>query len=327
MSIDVKEKKQNEELTISEVISYLENLNITFNKCSKEEVEQYFRTNKDYAYVILYRRIFKRYSYGEGKKGKYKDLDCAYLIDLCEIDSILKDILKIMTDEIEQELKIRIRENIEAINGVNSLQIVNKFLATDFNSEEFPMQMHKSILRQKGDIYHKDIFDKYHISEGELIENLPLGDFMRLASFGDLIRLYAQVTSDYKLDDEQLICVFVEAKKLRNALAHGSCLLPFIKIRDNYNKSSDLVSDFLGKCGIGVRSRESKLKNSVIRQVTYVFYLFCTIVKNKDVKQKVGRKLKDLFYKRMLINKEYYVNNYYLISVYDFFEKIIKKIF
>lgn len=65
-------------------------------------------------------------------KGKYLNLDFAYLKDLGIIDFRLRMILFKMINSIEHYLKLRILKYIELINEENGYDTVNVFLNADY---------------------------------------------------------------------------------------------------------------------------------------------------------------------------------------------------
>ena len=59
--------------------------NIKFEKCFENDAIKYLTENNNYYNVIAYKNNFVKYQCGEFK-GKYIDLDFAYLRDLAIID-------------------------------------------------------------------------------------------------------------------------------------------------------------------------------------------------------------------------------------------------
>ena len=86
-----------------------------------------------------------------------------------------------------------------------------------------------------------------------------------------------------------------------------------------------LIINYLKDCGIGKENRDNKLKNSRIRQITYILYLFNIIVSSNGVKRNVNYEISKLFYGRIILNRKYYTNNELLKSIYQYFDKIIEK--
>ena len=79
------------------------------------------------------------------------------------------------------------------------------------------------------------------------------------------------------------------------------------------------------ECEIGKENRNNKLSNSRIRQITYTLYMFNKIVSSEGVKNDVKHDINKLFYGRIILNSKYYNNNVLLKSIYNYFDKIIKK--
>lgn len=53
--------------------------------------------------------------------------------------------------------------------------------------------------------------------------------------------------------------------------------------------------------------------------------MFNEIVSSKGVKENVKHEVSKLFYGRIILNRKYYNNNGLLVSIYEYFEKIIEK--
>ena len=71
-------------MSIVDMVPYMKSKNIKFEKCSEKNAEIYLRDN-NYYNVTSYKNNFIKYQCGE-QKGKYIDLDFAYLKDLSIID-------------------------------------------------------------------------------------------------------------------------------------------------------------------------------------------------------------------------------------------------
>ena len=147
---------------------------------------------------------------------------------------------------------------------------------------------------------------------------------MEIITFGELINFFDFYTNTYNLEDNKYIFILREVNKLRNAVAHNSCVLSELDKKDNPYKPDTLITNYLKDCGIGKENRKTKLANSRIRQITYTLYLFNIIVSSEGVKQNVNHDLRKLFYERIILNKEYYNNNELLKSIYNYFDKIIE---
>lgn len=160
-------------MKISELVPYLKEKNIKFEKCSECEAEKYLRENNNYYNVTAYKNNFAKYQYGEFT-GKYIDLDFAYLKDIAIIDYRTRLILFKMIIDIEHYLKIRILNSIEEIKNEDGYNIVNLYLEKDFNDEKYPRRVHDSIRKKVSNDYYQKIFCKYDLNKDEKIENIPI---------------------------------------------------------------------------------------------------------------------------------------------------------
>ena len=311
-------------MKIPEMVPYLKSKNIKFDECSEEEAEKYLRENNNYYNVTAYKNNFVKYQCGT-LKGKYIDLDFAYLKDLSIIDYRTRIVLFKMIIDIEHYLKIRILNIVENLVEEDGYNIVNLYLDKDFNDLEQPKRVHESIRKKVTNEYYKKIFSKYNIDKDNKIENIPIWEFLEIITFGELVNFFDFFTKYYNLEDNKYIFILREINKLRNAVAHNSCVLSELDKKDNVHPADTLVTNYLKECGIGKENRLNKLKNSRIRQITYTLYLFNEIVSSEGVKKNVKHEISKLFYKRIICNKNYYNNNELLKSIYIYFNKIIEK--
>lgn len=311
-------------MKISEMVPYLKLKNIKFEECSEEDAEKYLRENNNYYNVTAYKNNFIKYQFGE-LQGKYIDLDFAYLKDLSIIDYRTRTVLFKMIIDIEHYLKIRILNTIENIPEENGYNIVNLYMEKDQQDEKQPNRVRDSILKKVSNDYYKKIFSKYDLDKDKKLENIPVWEFLEIITFGELINFFDFFTKTYSLDDNKYIFILREINKLRNAVAHNSCVLSELDKKDNTHGADTLVINYLKECGIGKENRNNKLKNSRIRQITYTLYMFNIIVSSEGVKGNVKHEVSKLFYGRIILNRKYYNNNGLLKSIYEYFEKIIEK--
>lgn len=66
-------------MKISELIPYLKNKNIKFEKITEEDAEKYLRYNNNYYILTSYKNNFERYFIDGEFVDKFIDLDFAYL--------------------------------------------------------------------------------------------------------------------------------------------------------------------------------------------------------------------------------------------------------
>ena len=173
--------------------------------------------------------------------------------------------------------------------------------------------------------YYIKIFSKYDIDKDKKIENIPIWEFLEIITFGELVNFFEFYTREYNLDDNKYVFILREINKLRNAVAHNSCVLSELDKKDNLHRADTLIINYLKECGIGKENRNNKLANSRIRQITYTLYMFNIIVSSEGIRNNVKHDITKLFYGRIILNNKYYTNNGLLKSIYNYFDKIIEK--
>lgn len=307
-------------LKTNEMIEHLKSKNIKFEKISETEAELYLKNNNNYYNLTSYKNNFEKY-YINGKfVDIYVDLDFAYLIDLAIIDFELRLLLFDMIIDIEHYLKMRILNTIENITEEDGYITVNEFLEQDYNTEK---KIHNSIIHKIGTNSYQKMFTTY-INENQKLENIPIWEFLEIITFGDLIKFYEFYTNKYNLKSEKEdVYILRDIVKLRNAVCHNNCILSELNKKDNHYPSKYKIMQFLKTCNISSKVKINKLSNSRIRQITYTLYMFNEIVTSNEIKEKINFKLQNLFYNRIIRNKEYYNSNKLLKSIYNYFAKII----
>ena len=315
-------------LFVDEMISYLKNKNIKFNYISENDALKYLKSNNNYYNLTSYKHNFEKYMFDGRFVDKYIDLDFAYLKDLSIIDYRVRLVLFKMIINIEHYLKMKILNTIENIDEEDGYRIVNLYLDKDFNSDKFPKKLHNSIFKKVGSEYYQKIFSKYDIDKDKKLENIPIWEFLEIITFGELVNFYEFYTKEYGLREERKdVYILRDIVKLRNAVAHNSCILSDLGNKNNNYPISYKIINFLESCDVGKEMRIKKLSNSRIKQITYTLYMFNKIVTSDGIKENVINEINDLFYNRIIYHKEYYNNNELLKSVYSYFEKIIEKFY
>lgn len=310
---------------IDEMVPYLKQKNIKFEKISEERAEKYLRDNNNYYNITSYKHNFERYLFDGKFVDKYIDLDFAYLKDMAIIDHRVRLILFKMIIDIEHYLKIKILNTIETIDEEDGYRIVNLYLEKDFNDERFPKRVHNSIFKKVGNEYYQKIFSKYDVDKDKKLENIPIWEFLEIITFGELVNFYDFFTKEYNLVDENRdVYILRDIVKLRNAVAHNTCVLSELNKKDNEYPPAYKVVQYLKSCNIGKETRDNKLGNSRIRQITYTLYMFNEIVTSDGIKENIKKEINELFFDRIIHHKEYYNNNELLKSIYSYFKKIIE---
>ena len=132
------------------------------------------------------------------------------------------------------------------------------------------------------------------------IKNQKIYQYGSFLKFGELINFYEFFSDEYNLVNEKKnIYILREVKKLRNAVAHNSCVLSDLGSKDNHFRIDSKVMDYLIECEIGKKTRVNKLSNIRIRQITYTLYIFNDIVTSVGIKHNIREEINKLFFERI----------------------------
>lgn len=163
------------------------------------------------------------------------------------------------------------------------------------------------------------------LNERKKLENIPIWEFLEIITFDELVNFYDFYTKEYNLIDENKdVYILRDIVKLRNAVAHNTCVLNELNKKNNNYPASYKIVQYLKECNIGKETRNNKLSNSRIRQITYTLYMFNEIVTSDGIKENIIKEMQKLFFDRIILHKEYYNNNELLKSIYSYFKKIIE---
>lgn len=95
---------------------------ITFKYVTEEKAEEYLTNVNNYMRTASYRQNYQKYLQGTNK-GKYIELDFAYLQELSTIDMHFRFLVSRMCIDIEQALKVKlIREAVKEIPFITTSQ-------------------------------------------------------------------------------------------------------------------------------------------------------------------------------------------------------------
>lgn len=308
-------------LSSRDIVKDMAERRVKFGFISKEKAVTFLEKNNNYFKLASYRKNFDKNMSGENK-GKYSDLDFAYLIDLSTIDMQLRYLLMKMCLDIEHFLKVRLLQMIEANDIEDGYSIVKKYFDLKLNAEKSNSRAVDEITHMVGNPYCGELIFKYGITkESRQIENLPIWVFIEVVSFGTLREIYQLYCETYDFQND-FKYMLMTVNNLRNAVAHNNCLINYLysnKPDSVYNFAPDLdVLKFLGAAGVSKDMRRNKMKNPRINQITTTLYVFNELVSSSKVKIHRYKELNDLVIHRMPKNKDYYINNSLIRSAYDF---------
>lgn len=299
-------------LTIEEQIKKLEEKGIKFNIDDKESAKEYLSKNNYYFKIKSYKNNYIKHEKGENK-GKYINLEFAYLKDLAIIDYKLRKILISMCLNIEHYFKFKLLNKLGQ-NKEDDYEIVNKFI--DSLNEEDKENFYRELKRADKTEYTSKLYNKYklNIPIYVLLEIIPFGKFINFYMF------YANYIKDKKMKNE--FYLLSDCKKLRNAIAHNNCLLNDFKKKLKTKADNKLIFEMYKITEKSKKSIMKKLNSKRIREIITVLYVNKEYVSNKIVEDN-KKELKEFIY-RINKNKEFYTHNALIKSNFELLEKIIK---
>lgn len=299
-------------LSIDEQIAHLKSKNISFNLMSEEEAKSFLSNNTYYFKIKSYLKAFEK-----KKDGSYINVDFAYLVELSKLDAHLREFIIQLSLDIEHMLKVKLINDITCDSSQDGYTIVNQLFA------KYP-KIHNSILNKKYNSATSDLIHKYENTGWNvwsLIEVLSFGDFIKL------YELYYSGKSDSVTD------LLWSLKFIRNAAAHNNCLLNSLRIPYSHSNlsSGDKITPtkklitYISKIPNlkSYDSRKKKMYNPVIHDFIASLVLFDLICNSPAIYEKTFNNLNKLFKDRFLKHKEYFSNDLYFVSLYNFCLKII----
>ena len=159
-----------------ELIEHMENKGIAFEITNKADAKKFLETNNYYMKLAAYRNNYEKHMTGKNK-GKYINLEFAYLQELSRIDMELRYLILHMCLDIEHALKVKLLNSIENNENEDGYNIVEKL------KERVPKMLSR-IKQHDGSLYCKDIIQAYN-------DQYPVWVLVEVISFGDFTHLCA----------------------------------------------------------------------------------------------------------------------------------------
>lgn len=294
--------------SFDELIEHLENKKVQFNIISKEKAKDILINSNYYYKLSSYRKNFNK-----NKNGEYINLEFAYLSDLATIDMRLRYIVLQMCLDIEHSLKTKLITDITNDPSEDGYQIVNDFCSHEGTDLEYYM---KGISKKSH--YNYGLYSKHH-------NNPPVWVFFEVITFGTFVKFveyyyFTRQNKNYAVLNEVLRYV----KNIRNNAAHNSpILMDIVKIGQLKGPINRPITTFVLQIkSIKPDLRRKKLTNRKIHDLTALFFVYDTYVISRPMKKIRYESVKELL-QRCTRYKEHYLKHNGLISVYNYFNKII----
>jgi len=217
-------------LSIPAQISDMKDAGITFDVVSEADAKRHLETQTYYFRIKAYAKNYEKYV-STDKQGQYINLDFAYLMDLSDIDTLLRDHIMKMILELEHFLKVK--------------------LLSDFNmSHEDGYEIIQELFRMQPELKTKIEEEKSNTStSNDLVakykDDWAIWNIVEVLSLGSFAELYALFYNRNNIKDPYSKLIH-PVRMLRNAVAHNNCLInrlrpPYSRgIPTNYGLRSEL---------------------------------------------------------------------------------------
>lgn len=316
-------------LTSHQIIETMKNeKGITFQYTSEENAEKYLEDVNNYLRTASYRKNYQKYLNGKSK-GKYINLDFAYLQELSTIDMHLRNLITKMCIDIEHDLKVTLLKDLEKNTSEDGYSIVESFLKA--NRYIVHRIEATSASPFTGNLVYKyfDIQKVFNTLKNKYENKImgidcPVWVLMELLTFGDFICFYEYyyATKGQPPISTSLINL---VKSLRNGCAHNNCIIA--DLNSGASKTpTEISGSITDMSDITKSQRKKKLSCRVILEFVCMLHIYDQVVSVKVRKKRVTE-LKELFAERIIENKTFFEKNQLIISSYDFVKKVINNLF
>lgn len=300
-------------LSIDGQIEHLKSKGVRFEIIGEDEAKDYLSRHNNYFKLTAYRKNYAKHPDGENK-GKYINLDFAYLVDIAVIDMQLRYRIVHMALDIEHHAKLQLLRKVEE-TGEDGYQIVQDYIDSlgDKQREAFDGEIN----RNKGNIYCGDIINKY---DGAY----PIWAFVEIIPFGRLVSFYEFCAA--RFDDKGMKDDYfrlLTCKDIRNASAHSNCILNDLRAGTaNHRTNAGITSSLMNIGGMSSAFRKNRMSNARIQQIVTLFYMHKTIISSEGLKSAESAEIHKMIY-RMYKNINYYKSNQMIKSTFDFLKMVV----
>ncbi len=307
---DIKMKRK---LSIPEQVHDMINKGITFNYIDVQSAQEFLKYNNYYFKLKSYEKNYDKYL-STINKGKYINLDFAYLQELSTLDMHLRKTILSMALDIEHALKTQLLYDLSTNLEEDGYCITKAYLDADY------VRL-KSIHDKIGKSATSDLIQKKKDSG----DDYALWELVEVMSFGEFIDLYQLYYSTYPSKDNDFSNYLWSIKFLRNAAAHNNCLLNSLKApyHVTIHKTKDILFEISKIKSLSSNAREKWMANPVLHDFVVLVFVYLKLIKSPGVKQKGIEQLLWLFNERMPKHKEYFSKNAIITESYKFTAKIV----
>lgn len=304
-----------EMLSTINLIQHMKDKGIKFELCTETDAQNFLENNCFYFRVAAYRQLYPKIEAGN-QKGQYQNLDFAYLMELYRIDNKVRSAVMEMYLDIERSIKTRLINDATSNDREDGYNLVKSYLS----STDPYFHTLKLIHQHKSGEYSKELINKYY-------PYFPIWALVEVIPFGTLIHISQYYEQNYHHDIMPKNKFMNIIRDLRNASAHGNCLINNINKEMEASKQPDNeIVNFIKDLNLfSESSRRKHLRRSFVYNITVLLYVYKEMMSIESQKLKFNQ-LKELLDNDLMIHKEYFDSNSSIKSVYRFFSQIVDKL-
>ena len=297
-----------EKLDFAGQVEQMKSKGITFKLMNEKQAMEFLRDDTYYFRLKFYAGNYDKHRDGP-KKGKYIDLDFAYLKELSLLDVYFRRAMFPIVIDIEHYTKVSLLNAVNKNKREDGYSIVQDL----FTKQKW---LKREILHQKTP-YTEGLVNKYG-------ENFGVWNIVEVLTFTNLISLYDLYFSKYQqkhVETEHLYAV----RSIRNSIAHNNCLLQNLRAGEppELEHKQDIYSAVASIPAIGDSMRKNKLAVPVLYDLVATLEVFDKMVTSQKERIKQIELLYSLISTRFTRHIDYFDNNPVVSSAIDFMLKVV----
>lgn len=300
-------------LSIDEQIEHLKAKGVLFSVMNERDAKDYLARNNNYFKLTAYRKNYDKHPDGENK-GKYINLEFAYLVDIAVIDMLLRYQLVHMALDIEHHTKLKLLRKMDEYNE-DGYQMVRDYIS--LLPEDQRKNFDSEINRNKENVYCGNIIHKY---DGEY----PIWAFVEIIPFGRLVSFYkfcAERFSENNMKNDYFR--LLTCKEIRNASAHSNCILNDLRARTaKHSTNADVTKELMIIPAMNKMFRKNRMSNARIQQIITLFYMHKTIVESNGIKENESLGVRKVM-QRVDKHCDYYETNLVIKGTFNFLKLVV----
>ena len=174
--------------TAKELILNMENKGIKFSIINDIDAEDHLNSHNNYFKLTSYRKNYTKYTSGQNK-GKYENLEFAYLIELARLDAKIRSLLLNSSVDIEHFLKVALIKAVEdrMVNckDEDGYKVLKGYLnADDISDFDDKVKVSTKRKNQYNNIFSQNLKNPYYYGLIEKYnEEMPIWAYVELCSF------------------------------------------------------------------------------------------------------------------------------------------------